>query len=172
MSALTGIDLTLQAPVYDERRRPVSHDWGVSNIWVREMHFRKAGDMVRGHTHTFPHPHRLSRGAVRLFILENGIWLHRGDYRVVDFVPKVLFIQAKAMHMMVALEDNTWGSCLHAARNGKEIWDVLPVELTNIDGTMPDDVRKTLYPMVDIEAQRAAMASIFEESDIPEPAAV
>lgn len=171
MSIITGIDLTLQAPVYDKARRPVSRDWGVANMWVREMHWRKAGDMVRGHCHTFPHPHRLSHGAVRLFILENGVWLHRGDYRVVDLVPKVLFIQAGSMHMMVALEDNTVGSCLHAQRVGPEIWDVLPVEMT-IDGDIPDDVRKTLYPLVNIEQQRAAMASIFEESDIPEPAKV
>lgn len=148
------------APTYDPALEPICYDWGYTNLFTRLMHFQKAGGMHAGHCHTFPHPHVVLRGGIRLFCQSDADWVHKGDF-VVDFLPLVIVIEAKVRHFLVALHDNTLSECRHAHRTGPGICDILPAELT-IDGEVPPDVLATLYPMIDIDREHAARRSPFD----------
>jgi quercetin dioxygenase-like cupin family protein len=80
----------------------------VSNIYIRMMNFKNAGDVEHGHTHEFDHTSFLTRGSVRLTV--DGI--------VKEFTaPHMILIAKNKEHEVVALEDDTIVCCIHGLRD-------------------------------------------------------
>jgi quercetin dioxygenase-like cupin family protein len=88
----------------------------VSNLWVRQMTFAKAGDRNEGHVHNFDHITLLSLGSVNVYV----------DDQVTTFkAPQMIYISKGKQHFLEALEDNTIAHCIHALRTGEREEDIL-----------------------------------------------
>jgi quercetin dioxygenase-like cupin family protein len=88
----------------------------VANLFVRQMHFAKAGDTELGHTHAFNHMTLLSYGSLRVTV--EGV--------ATTFVaPHIIYIHKDKQHELVALEDNTVAYCVHALRDGNGVDDII-----------------------------------------------
>lgn len=109
----------------------------VANLFSRQMHFKKAGDLEHGHTHPFDHLTLLASGSLR--VTTNG--------QVTDFTaPNMIYIKAEYEHELVALEDNTVAFCIHALRDGNGVGDIID-PLSVPAGVSPFSIAKPLtYP--------------------------
>ena len=88
----------------------------VANTWIKQMHFKKIGDMNDGHTHIFDHQTLLGKGSVKVTV--NG--------KVSQFkAPTIIFIRAGFEHQIEALEDDTICYCIHAIRDGERVEDII-----------------------------------------------
>lgn len=88
----------------------------VSNLWLRQMHFEKAGDFNEGHTHDFDHITLLARGSVTVDV----------NNEKTDFTaPHMIFIAKGKPHFLTAKEDGTLAYCVHALRSGEREEDIL-----------------------------------------------
>ena len=106
----------------------------VSNVFIKQMTFVKAGDVEQGHSHCFDHVTLLSAGRLRLEALGT----------VTDFTaPQHIFIKAGVVHKLIALEDNTIAQCIHALRDGDRVEDIVdPASLPlYTHHTMPEGVK-------------------------------
>lgn len=101
----------------------------VANLFSRQMHFKKAGDLEHGHTHPFDHLTLLASGSLRVTV--NG--------KTTDFkAPHMIFIKAEHEHELVALENNTVAFCIHALRKGNGVDNIIdPAAVPN--GVSPQD---------------------------------
>lgn len=82
------------------------------NLWLRQMHFAKAGDANEGHKHNYDHLTLLAHGSVRVHV----------DDQTTDFTaPQMIFITKGKRHFIEALEDGTVAYCVHALRNKDSI---------------------------------------------------
>lgn len=100
----------------------------VANLFSRQMHFKKAGDIEHGHTHPFDHLTLLASGSLRVTV--NG--------KTTDFkAPHMIYIKAEYNHELVALEDDTVAFCIHALRKGNGVDDIID----------PDSIPKGVNPM-------------------------
>ena len=87
----------------------------VSNLWLRQMVFKNAGDANEGHTHNYDHVTLLTTGSVRVHVEGN----------VTEFkAPQMIYIKQGKSHFIEALEDNTIAFCVHALRDN-ETGDIL-----------------------------------------------
>lgn len=89
----------------------------VSSVYVRQMHFKKAGDVEQGHSHQFDHQTLLSKGSVKITL--EGV---ENTYTA----PHIIFIRKDHRHELVALEDDTLVYCIHALRDGDDLCDIIP----------------------------------------------
>ena len=80
----------------------------VANIFSRQMHFVKAGDVEHGHTHNFDHLTLLAHGSVKAVV---------DGKETVFKAPHMIYIRADVVHEFTALEDNTVAFCIHAVRD-------------------------------------------------------
>lgn len=127
---------------------PQVHISCVSNVFVKQMRFVKAGDMEQGHSHCFDHLTLLASGKLRLTALGKST----------EFVaPHHIFIKAGIEHELLALEDETTVHCIHAIRNGERIEDIIdpssiPVSIQYI--------AENAYPMTfdDLDRREASNA--------------
>ena len=95
---------------------PISAISCVSNVFIKQMTFVKAGDIEQGHAHCFDHITMLSNGRLRLVALGT-----RTDFTA----PQHIFIKAGVVHELIALEDNTVAQCIHALRDGNRVEDII-----------------------------------------------
>ena len=79
-----------------------------ANLWLRQMHFAKAGDANEGHVHNYDHLTLLAHGSVRVHVEEQST-----EFKA----PHMIFIKAGKSHFIEALEDGTIAYCVHALRN-------------------------------------------------------
>jgi quercetin dioxygenase-like cupin family protein len=80
----------------------------VSNLWLRQMVFKNAGDANDGHEHNYDHVTLLTTGSVRVHV----------EGKATDFVaPQMIYIIKGKSHFIEALEDNTIAFCVHALRD-------------------------------------------------------
>jgi quercetin dioxygenase-like cupin family protein len=87
----------------------------VSNLWLRQMVFKKAGDANEGHEHNYDHVTLLTTGSVRVHV----------EGKTTDFTaPQMIYIKQGKSHFIEALEDNTIAFCVHALRD-KDTADVI-----------------------------------------------
>ena len=87
---------------------PYSKIASVGNVYVRLMEFKKAGDIEHGHVHEFDHSTLVAHGSV----------LVRAKGKETVFkAPTMIWINKNVEHEIVALEDNTICSCIHALRH-------------------------------------------------------
>ena len=89
----------------------------VSSVYVRQMHFKKAGDIEQGHSHQFDHQTLLSKGSIKITL--EGV---ENTYTA----PHIIFIRKDHRHQLEALEDNTLVYCIHALRDGDDLCDIIP----------------------------------------------
>ena len=69
------------------------------------MHFERAGDIEKGHTHQFDHLTLLAKGSLKIVI----------DGSETDFnAPHMIYIRKNKNHKLIALEDDTVAYCIHA----------------------------------------------------------
>lgn len=88
----------------------------VSNLWVRQMHFEKAGDKNEGHIHNFDHITLLATGSVEVDV----------EGKTTTFkAPHMIYIAKGKRHFLTALEDNTQAYCVHALRTGEREEDII-----------------------------------------------
>jgi quercetin dioxygenase-like cupin family protein len=80
----------------------------VANLWSKMMHFKKSGDIERGHSHKFDHLTLLASGSLQVIV--NGI---SSEFKA----PQMIYIEAGKIHELIALEDNTIAYCIHALRD-------------------------------------------------------
>lgn len=98
----------------------------VSNLWLRQMHFVKAGDRNEGHVHNFDHITLLAKGSVRVDV----------DGNLTEFsAPHMIYIAKGKNHYLTALEDDTLAYCVHALRHGEREEDILDPEM------IPDGIK-------------------------------
>ena len=86
------------------------------NLWSKQMHFLKAGDVEQGHKHCFSHFTLLATGKLSI----------RVEDKTTKFTaPHMIFIAAEKEHELTALEDNTVAYCIHPLRDGDQVEDIL-----------------------------------------------
>ena len=88
----------------------------VANLFSRQMHFKNAGDMELGHTHSFDHLTLLAAGSLKVTI---------EGRETVFKAPHMIYIHKDKIHELTALEDNTVAFCIHALRDGNGVDDIL-----------------------------------------------
>lgn len=92
----------------------------VANLYTRQMHFLKAGDIELGHAHQFDHLTLLASGKLQVTV----------DGNVSEFkAPQMIYIAKGKTHELVALEDNTVAYCIHALRFGERVEDIIDPEM-------------------------------------------
>jgi hypothetical protein len=131
----------------------------ISNVFSRLMHFEKAGDTETSHRHTYDHGTLLSAGRVRVEMIDdNSNILSSKEF----IAPTFIFVPKESIHRIVALEDNTVCSCIHAIRtNDQELVDpdflVEQIEDSQGGNLMPTKVteryNKDLFPVLDLRVR-------------------
>lgn len=106
----------------------------VANLYSRQMHFRKAGDVEQGHIHQFDHLTLLASGSLRVTV----------EGKTTEFkAPHMIYIKADHRHELVALEDDTVAYCIHPLRTGDRVEDILDPAMVPA-GVSPIDMSKPL----------------------------
>lgn len=113
---------------------PVNKMICVSNLWIRQMHFLKAGDKNEGHEHNFDHVTLLTKGSVEVDV---------EGKKTIFKAPHMIFIAAGKRHFLTALEDDTLAHCVHALRTGEREEDILDPSMVP-DGVDPQTLAKPL----------------------------
>lgn len=114
---------------------PRVHISCVSNVFIKQMSFVRAGDMEQGHSHCFDHVTLLAAGKLRLTALGKS-----SDFTA----PHHIFIKANVEHELLALEDNTVVHCIHAIRDGERVEDIIDPASLPLSAVFPPE---TAYPM-------------------------
>ena len=86
----------------------------LSNVYSRLMHFLKKGDIENGHKHTYDHATLVSSGSVLVEVLDE--FTKEPVSSKTFTAPNMVFIHKDKIHRLIALEDNTVCSCIHAIR--------------------------------------------------------
>ena len=94
----------------------------VENVYVRQMRFRKAGDVEHGHAHLHDHLTLLAKGKLRVTVLGKDT----------DFTaPAHIYIKRNTEHELTALEEETIAYCVHALRDNDSGDIVSPESIPN-----------------------------------------
>ena len=108
----------------------------VANLFSRQMHFRKAGDIEHGHKHQFDHLTLLAAGSLRVTV----------DGKTTEFkAPHMIYIHKDKQHELVALEDDTVAYCIHALRD-KDDGDILDPSMIPA-GVDPVSMAQPIVPL-------------------------
>lgn len=89
---------------------PIPYITCVSNIFIKQMYFERAGDKEEGHAHLFDHVTLLASGKLKLTALGTS-----SEFTA----PHHIFIKAGVIHELEALEDGTTVHCIHGIRGEK-----------------------------------------------------
>lgn len=89
------------------------------NIFIREMRFLRAGDVVDGHAHNFDHTTYVTRGALQIERLGSDGKVERTVIKRASDGHNWILIQAGVWHRLTALEDDSMGHCIYAHRNAQ-----------------------------------------------------
>lgn len=108
------------------------------NIYIREMPFVKAGDIVNGHTHNFDHTTYVVRGSVLVESLNPDNTVKQSAVKRAQDGQNWVLIKAEVKHRITALEDNCMAHCVYAHR--------IPMGLTADHGGITD-----VTPEIDAE---------------------
>lgn len=120
----------------------------VANLWSRQMHFLKKGDIEIGHTHQFDHLTLLAKGKLKVTI----------DGSVSYFqAPYMIYIRKDDVHELEALEDDTVAYCIHALRTGDqtEILDPMMIPERGIGKITSDSCERkdAFYSQIPVDDQ-------------------
>lgn len=104
------------------------------NLWSKQMHFLKAGDVEVGHKHCFAHFTLVAVGKLKVTV----------DGKATEFsAPHMVYIAADKVHELEALEDNTVAYCIHPLRDGDQVGDILDPSMIP-EGINPEKLAKPL----------------------------
>jgi hypothetical protein len=79
----------------------------ISNLFVRQMHFKNVGDSETSHMHQFDHMTLLAKGKLQITV----------DNQVSEFVaPHIIYINKDKIHELVAMSPDTVAYCIHPLR--------------------------------------------------------
>lgn len=118
---------------------PEVHITCVANVFSRQMHFKKAGDMEQGHSHCFDHVTLLAKGRLQLTALGT----------TTEFVaPHQIFIKADVVHELIALEDDTVAFCIHAIRDMNDAQTIVDPSMLPAYQTMETFDPGNYYPII------------------------
>lgn len=93
----------------------------VDNVFVKMHRFINTGDTFDGHAHTFDH----------ITLLATGKVLMKHDNGEQEFTAPHLIVTPKGIvHQFIALEPNTVFCCIHAIRDGDDVDDIAPPNIT------------------------------------------
>lgn len=92
----------------------------VSNMFVRQMHFKNSGDCEQGHEHNFDHLTLLASGKLRVEV---------GDSTTEYTAPCMVYIKKDVTHKLTALHENTVAYCIHGLRDKDKSDDILSPEM-------------------------------------------
>jgi quercetin dioxygenase-like cupin family protein len=135
-----------------DSNRPIVAISCVSNVFIKQMTFAKAGDLECGHSHIFDHVTLLASGKLRLTALGKST----------EFTaPHHIFIKAGVVHELLALEDLTVVHCIHALRDGERVEDIIDPESIPAHVEREAFDESAFYPMThelkeNLDAARAA----------------
>lgn len=103
----------------------------VANVWIKMLDFKKTGDVVVTHQHTFDHQTLLAKGRLRVYRDDTG------ESR--EFTsPAIIVIEAGVNHCMESLDEGTVAYCIHALRSSEKAEDIIdPSQRVSIDHTHP-----------------------------------
>ena len=87
------------------------------NVFIREMAFEKAGQVVEGHTHNFDHTTYCIRGALRIERLDADGKVEKAIEKRASDGHNWVLIKAESRHRITALEDDSMGHCIYSHRN-------------------------------------------------------
>jgi hypothetical protein len=90
----------------------------LSNVYVRQMHFEKAGIVELGHKHPYDHATLLANGSLKVQLYDNKTQtlLDAVEYKA----PAMILIKKNFAHKITSIEDNTVAYCVHALRDETE----------------------------------------------------
>ena len=110
----------------------------VSNVWIKQVHFVKAGDIALSHSHTFDHQTLLAHGRIEVYV---------DDCSVRTFqAPAIIVVKGHTNHCLRALSDDTVVYCIHALRSSERVEDIVdPAHQVRLDG---------VYPIVDGDSNK------------------
>lgn len=77
----------------------------IDDVYTKVFVAKKAGTFIGQHSHAWDHGHLVASGAMRVFIDGQAL----GDYGPGEMIE----IKAGKKHVLLALEDNTVGCCIH-----------------------------------------------------------
>lgn len=118
---------------------PEVHITCVANVFSRQMHFKKAGDMEHGHSHCFDHITLLAKGKLQLTAMG----------KTTEFVaPHQIYIKADVVHELVALEDDTVAFCIHALRDNDDPQTIVDPSMLPAYQTMDSFDPAVYYPII------------------------
>lgn len=81
----------------------------IGNLFVKLNKLNKAGDLMRGHAHTFDHVTLLAIGSV---------WMRKNGEQVRHVAPKLLVTPAEVAHEFECIDGPALLCCIHAIRDG------------------------------------------------------
>jgi quercetin dioxygenase-like cupin family protein len=100
----------------------VKHDLKiVDNVFVKMMVCTEAGQEIVWHAHNFDHITLLAIGSVLMTARGTEV-----EYKA----PQLIVTPKGILHQFTALEPNTVLCCIHAIRDGDEMDDVAPPNIT------------------------------------------
>ena len=77
----------------------------IDGVFTKVFLAKKAGTVLGQHAHSYAHGHLVAAGRMRVFV--NGLSI--GDYGPGEMIT----IAAYTKHVLMTLEDNTIGCCIH-----------------------------------------------------------
>jgi quercetin dioxygenase-like cupin family protein len=89
------------------------------NIFIREMRFEKAGDVVEGHAHNFDHTTYVARGALKIERLDADGSVENTVVKRASDGHNWVLVRADVCHRLTALEDASMGHCIYAHRDAQ-----------------------------------------------------
>lgn len=89
------------------------------NIFIREMRFAKAGDVVDGHAHAFGHTTYVVCGSVRIESLNEDGTIKQSTIKRASDGHNWVLIKAGVTHRLTALEDGSMGHCIYSHRDAQ-----------------------------------------------------
>ena len=96
----------LNAPLGSGIENKTDEMGAFGNVWVRKLHWPKAGNIHAGHKHNHDHISLLAKGSVIAHI--------EGFEPVEYHAPDFIYVKAEYHHQFVALEDDTVSFCVFA----------------------------------------------------------
>lgn len=125
--------------------------FAVSNVYCRLMEFEKEGDTELGHSHLYDHATLLSKGALKVEMLdESGNTTSQKIFKA----PSFIFIAKDIKHKLIAIENDTIACCIHALRDIDE--DIISSDTL---------VNETVFKEID-SAYIRNMTEFFKTKDI------
>jgi hypothetical protein len=116
-------------------------------MYVRQMHFRKSGDIELGHAHEYGH----------LTLLAKGVLDVEANDKVTEYVaPTMIYIKADIFHKLTARSDETVAYCIHPLRGDDKTDDILdPAMVPNGVEVLP-----LIYSLISEHHPSSGMAKI------------